>query len=74
MKRLQGHVQETASDSGAVSCDLSWPLMSAFCLQKYLIMDTADVQVTLYEMLGQYWTYSQALAEILLVLFTAMLL
>lgn len=28
MKRLRGGVQETTSNSGAVSCDYSWPMMS----------------------------------------------
>lgn len=49
-KRLQGHIQETASASGAVSCEPIWLMMSDLCLQKCLIMDNADVQVTLCEM------------------------
>lgn len=72
---------ETSSRSRTGSCSRlrsdflwpCWPLISALCLQTYLIMDITDVQVTLYEMLGQYWAVTQDLAEILLVLFTVML-
>lgn len=72
MKRLQGCIQEVVAYSGAVSCDPSWPVMSALCSQKYLNMDNADARVTLFKMLGEYLT-SRDLEEMLLILFMVML-
>lgn len=34
-----------------ISCEPSWPVMSAFCVQEYLIMEITDIQVALYEAL-----------------------
>lgn len=49
-EKFQGHAQETASASGAVSCEPIWPMRSDLCLQERLIMDNADVQVALFEL------------------------